>query len=133
MNISPTFMLVLWTAGKHLTSYCIRVFEMHICLFESDIDNTTVLAFNMLSISTCQVVSIIWGKYSEWFHIRQGTRQGGKTSQMLYILFINGLNRQMEKTGPEMCMCNMSVGYPTVARRYDRCCRRILTMDLMQC
>ena len=80
-------MLVLWTAGKHLTSYC----------------------------TTCQVVSIIWGKYSEWFHIRQGTRQGGKTSQMLYILFINGLNRQMEKTGPEMCMCNMSVGYPTVA------------------
>ena len=106
---------MLWTAGKHLTSYCIRLFEMHICLFESDIDNTTVLAFNMLSISTCQVVSIIWGKYSEWFHIRQGTRQGGKTSQMLYILFINGLNRQMEKTGPEMCMCNMSVGYPTVA------------------
>ena len=55
------------------------------------------------------------GKYSDWFYIRQGTRQGGKTSPILYLLFINGLIRQIEKSGIGMCMHDMSVGCPTVA------------------
>jgi hypothetical protein len=64
---------------------------------------------NMLSCVKYQ------GKFSEWFRVLQGTRQGGKTSPMLYLLYINGLIDELEKSGFGICVCNVRVSSPTVA------------------
>ena len=64
----------------------------------------------MLYIPTCQV-SIIWGNTRIGFTSDKVLDKVGR----LYLLFINGLVRQIEKIGLGMCMNDMSVGWPTVA------------------
>ena len=59
-------------------------------LFESNIDVLTFKAFydiyhNMKSCVRNQLYM------SDWFDVMQGTRQGGKSSPLLYLLFIDGL------------------------------------------
>jgi len=64
---------------------------MHKLLFESGIDNTTVVAFNAIYTNMSSVYYM--GKYSDWFHIRQGTRQGGKALPTIYQ-WSNSSNRE---------------------------------------
>jgi hypothetical protein len=59
-------------------------------LCETCIDKTTFLAFNEMYTHMASCVRY-QGKHSDWFNVLQGTRQGGKTSTILYLLYINGL------------------------------------------
>ena len=52
---------------------------------------------------------------SPWFNVLQGTRQGGKSSPLLYLLFINGLIKELEESNLGFCLYNMNVCSPTVA------------------
>ena len=44
------------------------------------------------------------GLTSETFPIQQGTRQGNKSSPLLYLLYINGLIKELEASKLGMCM-----------------------------
>ena len=52
---------------------------------------------------------------SDWFDVSQGTRQGGKSSPLLYLLFIDGLIRDLEHSNDGICVFNLKAGSPTVA------------------
>ena len=55
------------------------------------------------------------GFKSDWFQVRQGTRQGGVISPFLYLLFINELIYELEKAGLGFLVYGISCGFPTVA------------------
>ena len=55
------------------------------------------------------------GKLSRWFSVRQGTRQGGKSSSILYLLYINELINTLEGSEYGLCMYNVKLTSPTVA------------------
>jgi hypothetical protein len=55
------------------------------------------------------------GCHSDWFPVLQGTRQGGVSSPKLYLLFIDGLIDELEKSGLGLCIYNTSFASPTVA------------------
>ena len=83
-------------------------------LHASGIDMHTFLAFvdiysNMQSCVRNQQLM------SSWFNILQGTRQGGKSSPLLYLLFIDGLIKELEKSGYGLCIYDTKFGSPTVA------------------
>lgn len=52
---------------------------------------------------------------SDWFSVKQGTRQGGKSSPILYLLYINGLIQELEHSKLGFCIYNYNIGSPTVA------------------
>ena len=52
---------------------------------------------------------------SDWFKVEQGTRQGGKSSPLLYLLHINGLIKELERSKFGFCMYDFNLGSPTVA------------------
>ena len=52
---------------------------------------------------------------SDWFDVLQGTRQGGKSSPILYLLFIDGLIKELEYSGYGLCIYDIPLGSPTVA------------------
>lgn len=52
---------------------------------------------------------------SEWFPVRQGTRQGGKSSPLLFLLYINGLIQELENSKLGFCIYNFNICSPTVA------------------
>ena len=55
------------------------------------------------------------GKLSRWFSVRQCTRQGGKSSPILYLLYINELINTLEGSEYGLCMYNVKLTSPTVA------------------
>ena len=55
------------------------------------------------------------GKLSRWFSVRQGTRQGGKSSPSLYLLYINEVINTLEGSEYGICMYNVKLTSPTVA------------------
>lgn len=55
------------------------------------------------------------GLRSEWFDVKQGNRQGGKSSPLMYLLFINGLIKELTDSRYGMCLYNECVCAPTVA------------------
>ena len=55
------------------------------------------------------------GFKSDWFQVRQGTRQGGVISPFLYLLFINELIYELEKAGLGFLIYGICCGFPTVA------------------
>ena len=55
------------------------------------------------------------GKLSRWFSVRQGTRQGGRSSPILYLLYINELINTLEGSEYGLCMYNVKLTSPTVA------------------
>lgn len=55
------------------------------------------------------------GFKSDWFHVCQGTRQGGVLSPFLYLLFINELIYELEATGLGFFVYDTCCGVPTVA------------------
>lgn len=81
---------------------------------EYNIDPTTLLSFYTLyqnpeSQLRCQ------GLLSYSFPVQQGTRQGGKSSPLLYLVYIDGLIKELEASGHAFCIFNLSVCSPTVA------------------
>ncbi|KAH3721325.1 hypothetical protein DPMN_064246 [Dreissena polymorpha] len=55
------------------------------------------------------------GRRSHEFPVLQGTRQGSKSSPLMYLVFINGLIKQLEDSGLGMCIYNMSICSQTIA------------------
>ncbi|XP_060587399.1 uncharacterized protein LOC132742907 [Ruditapes philippinarum] len=55
------------------------------------------------------------GIKSDSFPVLQGTRQGGKSSPLFYLLFIDGLIKELEKCGYGFCVYDLNVSTPTVA------------------
>lgn len=83
-------------------------------LIENNIDATTLLSIRELyRNSKCRVR--YQGILSQEFPVLQGTRQGGKSSPLLYLVFINGLIEEIEASGYGYCMYNMAISSPTVA------------------
>ena len=52
---------------------------------------------------------------SDWFQVKQGTRQGGKSSPLLYLLFIDGLIKKLEESKLGICVYGLDYCSPTVA------------------
>ena len=55
------------------------------------------------------------GLYSDWFPVLQGTRQGGLSSPMLYLIYIDGLIKILQESGYGLCIFEKSFACPTVA------------------
>ena len=47
--------------------------------------------------------------------VRQGTRQGGKSSPLFYLVYINGLISELEESGNGVCLYDINMSAPTVA------------------
>ena len=75
------------------------------------------------------------GFKSDWFQVRQGTRQGGVISPFLYLLFINELIYELEKAGLGFFVYSISCGFPTVAddMLVGSYSKRVLEMMLAIC
>lgn len=93
-------------------------------LYVIGVDSTTLLAFSELYSNLKRCVKN-YQFTSDWFRIGQGTRQGGKCSPLLYLLFNDGLIRQLQDSNFGICMYNHSIVSPTVA--YD------MTLVLYSC
>ena len=60
--------------------------------------------------------SVEWNEeVSEEFAIRQGVRQGGRSSPLLYKIFLNDMLLELEKKGAGLSIGSISVACPTVA------------------
>ena len=55
------------------------------------------------------------GMLSDPFPVFHGTRQGGKSSQLLYLTYINGLIDELQNSGYGRCMYAIKICAPTVA------------------
>jgi hypothetical protein len=83
-------------------------------LYDSSID--TVVYKSFLNMYTDMVSQVKYrGCLSDWFPVLQGTRQGGVSSPRLYLLYINGLIDELEKSGLGLCVYNTCFASPTVA------------------
>jgi len=83
-------------------------------LLETDNDPTWFLAFRAMysNMSSCVRYQ---NKHSKWFDVLQGTRQGGQSSPLLYLLYINGLISTIEKSGAGFLLYDTKVCSPTVS------------------
>ena len=78
------------------------------------IDANTLLAFrDMYRNATSRVRH--QGLLSEPLPVRQGTRQGGKSSPLLYLVYVNGLIEELESSGNGTCLYDINMAAPTVA------------------
>ena len=55
------------------------------------------------------------GLLSGLLPVRQGTRQGGKSSPLFYLVFINGLISELKESGNGVCLYDINMSAPTVA------------------
>ena len=55
------------------------------------------------------------GMLSDPFPVLQRTRQGGKSSPLLYLTYINGLIDELQNSGYGCCMYDIEICAPTVA------------------
>ncbi|XP_053398165.1 uncharacterized protein LOC128556626 [Mercenaria mercenaria] len=83
-------------------------------LIEANIDTTSLIAFKDMYYNVTSRVRY-QGLFSSMFPVLQGTRQGGKSSPLFYLVFINGLIKDLERSGQGMCIYNMNLCSPTVA------------------
>ena len=60
-------------------------------LMENSVDSTTLLSIREMYTNSRSRVKT-QGLFSEEFPVLQGTRQGGKSSPLMYLVFINGLD-----------------------------------------
>ena len=72
-------------------------------LIECNVDPASLIAFTELYRNVNSYVKYK-GLTSETFPIQQGTRQGNKSSPLLYLLYINGLIKELEVSKLGMCM-----------------------------
>ena len=83
-------------------------------LCEYGIDRTSFFSIvNMYKNASSVIVNK--GFKSDYFPILQGTRQGSKLSPLLYLCFIDGLIKELEKCNVGFCFMNMNLCSPTVA------------------
>ena len=83
-------------------------------LFDAGVDIQVFKAFiSMYSGLKSQVK--FRGRNSEWFPVLQGTRQGGVSSPKLYLLYIDGLIKELELSGLGFCIYGTCFACPTVA------------------
>ena len=76
---------------------------------------------------------------SDWFQVKQGTRHGGANSPLLYLLFIDGLNKKLEESKLGVCVYELDYCRPQHMERQQRhspkqasteCCSCVITMLL---
>lgn len=83
-------------------------------LYNTGIDSTTFLSF--VNMYTDMKSSVRNGNaLTEWFNVLQGTRQGSKSSPLLYLLFVDGLIKLLEQSGYGICIYDLNACSPTVA------------------
>jgi hypothetical protein len=83
-------------------------------LFNCNLDSNTFLCFVNLYTEMKSCVKFK-GELSQWFNVMQGTRQGGISSPILYLLFINDLINELQESGLGCCIYNFHASSPTVA------------------
>jgi len=67
-------------------------------LIELNVDRTTLLAFRAINQNACCHIQYN-GLRSENFSVKQGTKQEGRSSPLLYLDFIDGLIKEFESSG----------------------------------
>ena len=72
-------------------------------LMENSVDSTTLLSIREMYTNSRSRVKT-QGLFSEEFPVLQGTRQGGKSSPLMYLVFINGLIEELEVSGFGFCL-----------------------------
>ena len=83
-------------------------------LIKLGLDNSTLLALRaMYKDASCHVKHC--GLRSKNFPVMQGTKQGGRSSPILYLAFIDGLIKELEDSGQGVCMYGTNVSSPTFA------------------
>ena len=60
-------------------------------------------------------IVFINGKQSKPFKIKNGVRQGGVLSSLLFLIFIDGLLKELEQSGLGAFICELETGNPTLA------------------
>ena len=60
-------------------------------------------------------IVMINGVQSKPFDIKSVVRQGGVLSSFLFLIFINGLLRELEQSGFGTVVCDLQAGNPTLA------------------
>ena len=83
-------------------------------LIEYGVDETTLLPLRDMYTNS-RSRKKLQGLLSDEFPVLQGTRQGGKSSPMMYLVFINELIRELERSNFGMCLYGMNMCSPTVA------------------
>ena len=83
-------------------------------LFDADIDKHIFKAFFDMYTGLQSRVKFR-GFKSDWFPVLQGTRQGGVSSPKLYLLYIDGLIKEIEQSGLGLCIYGTCFASPTVA------------------
>lgn len=104
---------VCWLDGRSAFD-CVWHDGLFFKLIEMGVDPSTLTALrSMYENSTCHVK--FQGKCSKTFPVKQGTKQGGKASPILYLAFIDGLIKELENSHLGMCLYDLDVSTPTVA------------------
>jgi len=85
------------------------LYKLHSC-----VDQTTFSAIRNMYDSMASCVSN-QGLTSNCFPILQGTRQGGKSSPYIYLVYIDGLIKELEKSGHGLSLYCLNMSCPTVA------------------
>ena len=60
-------------------------------------------------------IVFINGKQSKTFKIKNCVRQGGVLSSLLFLIFIDGLLKELEQSGLGAFICELETGNPTLA------------------
>ncbi|KAH3782226.1 hypothetical protein DPMN_160138 [Dreissena polymorpha] len=102
-----------WTGNRHSTTCGMQGFKLY-KLWKCNIDPTSLIAIKELYMNAKSYV-LSHGRRPQEFPVLQGTRHGSKSSPLLYLVFINGLIKQLENSGFGMCIYNMNICSPTVA------------------
>ena len=97
-----------------------KAFDMvnHSMLFHKlDILKIPKQISNIIRQSYKEMKSIVMinGVQSIPFDIRRGVRQGGVLSSLLFLIFIDGLLRELEQSGFGTVVCDLQAGNPTLA------------------
>ena len=60
-------------------------------------------------------IVLINGKQSKPFKIKNSVRQGGVLSSLLFLIFIDGLRKELEQSRLGAFICELETGNPTLA------------------
>ncbi len=83
-------------------------------LHQMQVDRILIRAIiNMYEGAECRVTYS--GYNSEWFPVLQGTKQGGVISPFLYLVYIDGLLRELQSIDGGLVIYDQSCCCPTVA------------------
>jgi len=83
-------------------------------LIQIGVDDTTLLTLRAMYKGSLSQVRY-QGQLSETFTVQQGTKQGGKRSPLMYLVYINGLIKELVASGYGMCIYDQNICSLTVA------------------